>query len=170
MCRPASHDCSPPGGGAAAIPVAGAGSAPGAGPAAGTACGSILTAELVTLRLFAGCAEMSPAWQVTAANITTNDAAAHVFDSFPAPPSIQRHQPSNRIASSFDPADLHPVVPRQTASYSPERVLAWLSPQSARHSAIVPLFSRFLMGFPGLTSSFLSFSRVRYSTADSRMQ
>src|ERR1700730_9344266 len=111
MCRPLSHDCSPPGGGGVA---AGSG-----GGAAGT-CGNRLVTELVTLRLFPGWPETSPARLVAAASTTINDAAAKVFHTLPAPPNVSRHQPSNPIASSFDPTGLCPSSPHRRTSCSPE--------------------------------------------------
>src|ERR1700731_3489316 len=111
MCKPLSHDSSPPDGGGAAA---------GSGGAAAGTCGNRLVTELVTLRLFAGWPETSPARLVAAASTTINDAAAKVFHTFPAPPNVSRHQPSNPIASSFDPTDLCPSSPDRRVFLSPE--------------------------------------------------
>src|SRR6516164_4291863 len=82
MCRPLSHDFSPPGGGAA--------------------CGKSRVTELVTVRLSAGWLKMSPARLVTTDNATISAAAAMVLNIFPVPPNALRNQRSDPMISSFD--------------------------------------------------------------------
>src|SRR5216684_7573598 len=122
MCRPLSQPDSPPGGG-------GAVSGPGGGAPA--PCGNRLLTELVTLRLFAGWPETSPARLVAAASIKINDATANVFHTLPVPPNVSRHQPSNPIASSFNP-ETFARLPQTDASCSPERVPAQAVPTARK--------------------------------------
>ena len=120
MWRPLSHDCSPPGGGAA--------------------CGKSLVTELVTLRLSAGWLEISPARLVAANNVKISDATAIVLNVFPVPPKASRYQRSDPIASSFD-SETFACRPLTDSSLSPEREFpAQPSPQLARTLLlIVPL-------------------------------
>src|SRR6516162_2993050 len=93
MCRPLSHDSSPPGGGAA--------------------CGKSRVTELVTARLSAGWLEISPARLVT----TDSAVAAMVVNTFPVPPNALQNQRSDPITSSFDCEVCACRSPDRLASY-----------------------------------------------------